>query len=354
MRRSLALLSLLPSAALADVPRVITDIAPIHSLTTQVMGELGTPDLLLPPGADPHDFALRPSEAASLSKADLVIWVGHGLTPWLEEPLETLAPQASHLSLLESEAWDKLPIREAGHHDDDHDTHDDHDEDGDHDHEEAHDDHDGHADHDDHDHEDDHADHAEHGDGDHEEDQGDHDAHAHDHHDHGDFDPHAWLDPSIAQVWVEVIADNLASADPENADIYAQNAERAIADLQALEQELTTKLDGLSGNYILPHDGYQYFETHFGLEAQASIAGIDARDPGPAQVAALQDRMADEHITCVFSDAQIGARWATLVIEGTDARTAELDGVGNGLDAGAELYGQTLRRLGDAFADCLG
>ncbi len=58
-------------------------------------------------------------------------------------------------------------------------------------------------------------------------------------------------------------------------------------------------------------------------------------------------------IVCVFSDAQINARWATLVIEGTDAKTAVLDGIGTGLEAGPDLYAQMMQRLADAFSDCL-
>ena len=112
MIRFLSLLCALPAVAQAEVPRVVTDIAPIHSLTAQVMGDLGTPDLLLPPGADPHDFALRPSDAEALTQADLVIWVGEGLTPWLEDPLETLAPQATRLELLAAPGWSALAARE--------------------------------------------------------------------------------------------------------------------------------------------------------------------------------------------------------------------------------------------------
>ena len=41
--------------ALADAPRVATDIPPVHFLAAMVMEGVGTPDLLLPPGASPHD-----------------------------------------------------------------------------------------------------------------------------------------------------------------------------------------------------------------------------------------------------------------------------------------------------------
>jgi len=61
MRLALPLTLCLATPALADAPRVVTDIPPVHSLAAMVMDGVGTPELLLPPGASPHDFALRPS-----------------------------------------------------------------------------------------------------------------------------------------------------------------------------------------------------------------------------------------------------------------------------------------------------
>lgn len=322
MIRLLAPLCLVPLPALAEVPRVMTDIAPIHSLTAQVMGDLGTPDLLLPPGANPHDFALRPSDAEKLGDAALVIWVGDALTPWLEESLTTLAPSATQLSLLDTEGWDKLDIRElkeinAGG-DDDHGHNDDHDDD----------------------HGDDHA-------------KDDDDDHAH--HDHGDFDPHAWADPTIAQVWLDHIAAALSEADPDNAATYLANADAAQTRIVALDAALTVRLSPLAGrSYILPHDGYQYFEAHFGLTAVGALANVDARTPGPAQVASLREQMAADDVTCVLSDVEIGERWGALLTEGTDAKTAVIDAVGVGLQEGPDLYGDMMARLGDNFAACLG
>jgi zinc transport system substrate-binding protein len=303
MIRWLSVLCLLPLPALADVPRVVTDVAPIHSLTAQVMGNLGQPDLLLPPGADPHDFALRPSDAGRLAESELVIWVGEGLTPWLAEPLATLAPQAALLSLLDLSGWEQLEVR---------------------DHKEDHD--------------------------------GDDHGHSHDHgHDHADIDPHAWLDPSVAAVWVKAIGQELGKIDPENAATYQANAAAAVQDLTALEPAIAAQLHGLSDRtYVLPHDGYQYFEARFGLTAQAAIAGIDARTPGPAQIAALRDQLAATNVVCVFSDAEIGDRWAAVITEGTTTNTANIDGVGRGLDAGPTLYSEMLARLAGQFAACLG
>ena len=87
----------------AETPRVAVDIAPLHGLVSQVMEGVGTPDLVIPQGASPHGYSMRPSQAAALEVSDLVIWVGEGLTPWLAEPIEVLAGDAVHLELLEVE-----------------------------------------------------------------------------------------------------------------------------------------------------------------------------------------------------------------------------------------------------------
>ena len=58
--RALVLLLALSSPALADVPQVQTDIPPVAALVAQVMGDLGTPGVLLDKGGDEHDMQLRP------------------------------------------------------------------------------------------------------------------------------------------------------------------------------------------------------------------------------------------------------------------------------------------------------
>lgn len=93
------LLALLVAPAQAQGLRVLTDVAPVHGLVAQVAEGVFTPDLLLDAGADPHHMALRPSQASAVLQADIVIWIGPALTPWLAAPLEsrdgpvlTLAP----------------------------------------------------------------------------------------------------------------------------------------------------------------------------------------------------------------------------------------------------------------------
>lgn len=357
LRTFTSALALLPAAALAEVPNVVADTIPLHSLVAQVMGDLGQPTLLLPPGVSVHDFQMRPSDAAVLTSAGIVIWTGPTLAPWLAEPLETLAPEATHLALLESEGWDPLPLRSDAAFDDGHDHghgeeagHDDHGDHADHAEDAAHDEH-GHDDHghDDHGH-DDEAGHDDHADHDHAEEAG-HDDHGHD---HGDTDPHAWLSPVVASAWLGTIAETLAAADPVNAETYRANAAAATERLSALQAALTAELAPLAGRaYVVPHDAYQYFETAFGLPASGAIALSDAAAPGPARVAELRDRVAQGDIACILTDPQTNPEWTDVLREEGLAETALVDADGTMVTPGPDAHTTILRQIADALAGCL-
>ncbi len=337
-----ALPLLMTSPALADVPRVAVDIAPVHALVAQVMGDLGTPDLVLPPGVSPHGYALRPSEARALQEAGLVVWVGPELTPWLADPLDSLAGDAARLELLEVEGIRRLDFREGA-------SFEAHEHDDDHAHEEEHEE--AEADHD-HDHDDDHEHEAE-GDHAHEEDH-DHEAEAEHDHDHRGTDPHAWLDPVNAALWLDAIAAELSRIDPENAGTYAANAAEALAGLATLQDDIGARMAPLSGGFVVFHDAYHYFEARFGVESAGAISLSDATAPGPARVAEIRDLVAAEGITCVFVEPQFNRGLVDAVFEGTGVRIGVIDPLGATLEPGAGLYTGLIEGVAASFEDCLG
>ncbi len=61
-------LMLFSGSAKADAPRVVADIAPIHSLVAMVMDGVGQPQLLVPQNISPHHYSMRPSEAGALQR----------------------------------------------------------------------------------------------------------------------------------------------------------------------------------------------------------------------------------------------------------------------------------------------
>lgn len=354
--------ALMGGAAYADAPKVVADIAPVHALVARVMEGVGTPELIIPAGASPHEYNLRPSEAAALQNAEIVVWMGADLSPWLENAVETLSGDAKHVELLELSETQLLETRESAlfeaHVHGDHEEgegHDDHGHEEGHDHDKHEEGHEGH-DHDKHAHEDGHGhdeheedhDHDKHGDEDHEE------GHEHHGHDHGAHDPHAWLSTKNAAAWMNVIAARLSTADPENAGTYFANAAAGRAELEALRAEVATILEPVRGkNFIVFHDAYQYFENDFDFPAAGAISLGDAAKPSPARIAEIQGRVKGEDISCVLSEPQYKPGLVAAVLDGTSANTAVSDPLGAALEPGAALYPQLIRNLAATLAKCL-
>lgn len=320
--------------ARADAPRVAVDIAPVHSLVARVMEGVGNPSLIVSPGASPHEYSLRPSEARALQEADLVFWISPDLTPWMAKAIETLSDTAVVTELLEADGTTTLPIREdalfeAHDHGEDHAAE-----------EAAHDDHD-HASESKEAH--DHEDHAS-------EEKRDHD-HAHD---HGAHDAHAWLYPGNAAAWLNVIAAQLSAVDPRNAGAYFANAAEGRAEIEALTVEINALLDPVRGaRFVVFHDAYQYFEVGFEFPASGAISLSDASDPSPARIAQIQTRIAEEGIDCVLAEPQFNPDLVATVLGDTAAKTGVLDPLGSDLEPGPALYPTLMRNLGAELAGCL-
>lgn len=335
-----ASLALATPAMAGEGIRVAADIAPVHSLVARVMAGIGEPDLILPPGASPHGHSMRPSEAAALEQADLVIWVGHDLTPWLEKPIETLAGGAKVLELIALDGVVTHDFRQGvvfGGHDDDHDDHG-HDHDHDHDHAKK----DDHA----HGHGHDHAKKDDHGHG------HSHDDHGHDHA-HDGTDPHAWLDPENAKLWMTAIADSLATLDPDHAGAYRANALAGIAEIDTLQAAIAARFaEAPPKGFVVFHDAYQYFERRFGVETLGAISLSDATEPGAARIAELQKAAAENGVTCALAEPQFNPGMIAALFDGTDVTTGVIDPLGADLTPGPGLYPALLSAMADTLAAC--
>ncbi len=298
-----SIMSILPLAASADVPRVITDIPPVYGLVAQVMGDLGSPVLLLEKGADEHDFQLRPSQMRDISSADIAVWIGHDLTPWLERALAGADEGMTSLSLLDVAGTKTLQFAAA------------------------HDDHEGEAD---------HEVEADHG------------------HDHSGTDPHAWLNPENAAPWLDAIAAALSAKDAEHAAIYTANATAAKAEIAALDTELDAALALIRGKgFVAYHDAYQYFATHYDLDYQGAVAMGDASAAGAAHLREVQEKIA-RGVVCVFPEVQHDADLLLQLTDGTPAKAgAAIDPAGATLDPSRASYSDVLRNLTAALTGCL-
>lgn len=308
MKRPLLALAVMlfgTASALADVPKVVATIKPIHSLVAAVMGDLGQPTLIVKGAASPHTYSLKPSEAGAIEAADIVFWTGHGLEVFLEDSLETLAPAATRVELSQAPGIELLPVREGGMF-------------------EAH--------------EDDAA-----------------SAEEHEGHDHeGEMDMHVFLDPENAKAMVAQIAATLSAADPEHAATYAANAATETAALDQLVADLSAKLAPVKAQPVVVfHDAYQYFANRFDLNIVGSITVSPESMPGADRISEVREKLKTLATACVFAEPQFDPRIVDVLIEGTAAGKGALDPEGASLTEGPGLYADLLHSLADGLVACL-
>ncbi len=290
--------------ARAEDLKVVATIKPIHSLVTQVMGDVGEPRLLVGGAASPHTYSLKPSDARALNAATVVFRVSEEIEPFTRRIVASLPKTVTVVTLANSPGLKLLDKRRG-------DTF------------EAHD----------------------HG----------HDDHSHGDHDHGPVrDGHVWLDPQNAVAMVGEIARALSEAAPEHAAVFKANGEKTIAGIDALAKEIDAALAPLKGkSFVVFHDAYQYFEARFGLTAAGAITVSPEVQPSAKRLSEIRGKIKTLGVACVFAEPQFKSKLVATVIEGTGAKAGTLDPEGASVDAGDGAYAALLRNLAQGLTTCL-
>ncbi|KJZ48317.1 zinc ABC transporter substrate-binding protein ZnuA [Pseudomonas fluorescens] len=288
---------LLMGSAHAEV-KVLTSIKPLQLIAAAVQDGVAIPEVLLPPGASPHNYALRPSDVRKVQSVDLVYWIGPSMEGFL--------PRVLNGRTLPSVAVQDLPglkLRRFA--------------------------------------EDSHS-HAEEA-----------DEHDHDHRP-GSLDAHLWLSPVNARVIATKMAADLSAADPANAARYQSNLKAFDERLDTMDLRLKARLAGIAGKpYFVFHEAFDYFEDAYGLK-HAGVFSVAAEvQPGAQHVAAMRTRLQEVGKTCVFSEPPLRPRLAETLVAGLPVKLAELDALGGYTPATAQGYEQVLEKLGNDLAGCL-
>ncbi|NYT64648.1 zinc ABC transporter substrate-binding protein [Alcaligenaceae bacterium] len=170
--------------------------------------------------------------------------------------------------------------------------------------------------------------------------------HGHDHdHDHGDIDPHAWQSLGNGVIYVQNIAAGLAQADPAHAADYYANASHYIARIQALDQDIKTAIALIPPQrrkVITSHDAFAYFAQAYGIQFISAAGAASQAEPSAKDVAAIIDRVRQEHIAAVFIENVSSAKLVSQIARETGAKV------------GGTLYSDALAQPGQPAATYLG
>jgi len=291
--------TLLSTPAFAAESPVVVSIKPLHSLVAEVMGDTGTPILLVGGMQSPHGYQLKPSQMKALQHANIVFYIGSDLETFLTQPLKVLPPDVRKVTLIDAEGVVTLKYRAGGVW-------------------ESH----GHKN--------------------------------HKSHKKEEQDPHIWLNIANAQAIVREITKELGKVYPEHKEVYKKNADILINKLSTLDEELRAKLIPVQNKpYIVFHDAFQYFEKDYDLTAVGSITLEPEQEPGARRIGNIREKIRTLGVRCVFSEPQFNSRLVQTIIEGTDTKTGVLDGLGSDSPKGQDLYFTLMHEIADGFVGCL-
>jgi zinc transport system substrate-binding protein len=298
---------------------VLTSIKPLQLIAAAVQDGAGKPAVLLPPGASPHHYALRPSDVRQIRSADLLYWIGPDMEAFLAPVLE--GRQGPSVAV---QSMSRVTLRHFG-------------EDAgksEHDHGAAHE-HDAHP----------HEASDEHADG--------HDEHDHDHRP-GSLDAHLWLLPANAVAIAEGMARDMAEVDPANAERYQANLAAFKQRLGALDEKLSKRLsDTRTQPFFVFHEADDYFEAAYGIRHAGVFTAGGEGQPGARHVAAMRERLEQAGPSCVFYEPPVRPRMADSLTRGLPVQVAELDAMGYAIEPSANGYEQLIDNLGSSLAGCL-
>lgn len=135
--------------------------------------------------------------------------------------------------------------------------------------------------------------------------------------------PHAWMSPSNALIYVENIKNALVKYDPQNADTYQKNAAAYAEKIKQLDKPLREKLSKIPADqrWLVTSEGaFSYLAKDYDLK-EGYLWPINAEQQGtPQQVRKLIDSVKKNHIPVVFSESTVSAKPAQQVAKESGAK----------------------------------
>lgn len=282
---------------------VVTSVRPLGFIAAAVADGVMPVEVILPDGASPHDYALRPTDALLLKKADVLVWVGPELEVFLSGPSSAL-PANRRITLASLPTF--KPLLQKGR-------------------EESHENH-------------------------------EHDANEggeYGHH-HGEYNMHLWLSPTIAERAAEAIHDRLVELMPEKKQLLDDNLHIFKGALTKNDKNIVTMLEPVRAKgYYVFHDAYGYYETYYGLTPSGYFTINPEIQPGALSLHKIRTQLVEQKTTCIFAEPQFRPGVINVVARGTNVHIGTLDPLGIGLALDKESYARFLLQLSNQYVSCL-
>ena len=247
--------------------QVVTSATFLYEFTQNIGKEMVDVTLLVPMGADPHDWEPTIRDTERLQRSDVIIVNGIGYEHWIASLELTgiagiLVDTSNGISTLDSAKHDEEKHDEEKH------------------------------------------------------DEEKHDEEKHDEEKHGALDPHIWLNPVNAQLQVKNIANALSNSDPMNKNHYQSNAEIYNQELNLLDAKIRTELSGCKTDFITFHDAFSYFSEEYDLTQHTIISSTDSHGEVTLQTLENIISLARElNIKIIFAEESASTKTSQVIAD---------------------------------------
>ena len=339
--KTTAIAAAILSFSAAASATIVTSVKPLGFIASSIANGITDTEVLVPAGASPHDYSLKPSDVQKLKSAEMLIWIGEDVDAFLDKSIDDLYYKKV-LTIKDIAAIEPFLLKGEHHHH--------HHGEGDahegHDHAHKGHEHKGHEHaHEGHDHKHEHK--HEHG----------HEGHEH-HHDHEHEDLgvnwHVWYSPDISKAVAQRIAAKLLKQYPEKKDLIEKNVAEFNRTLDEQNAKIKTQLEGVKdkGFYVF-HDAYGYFNNAYGLKQTGYFTINPLVAPGAKTLAKIKEEIAEHKVTCLFAEPQFTPKVIESLSKGTKVNVGRLDPMGDAVKLGANSYAAFLQFTADSYAQCL-
>lgn len=260
----------LATTSVAEVQKleVIATLFPTYDFVKHIGKERVNVTLLLPPGVEAHAFEPRPTDIVKLNHADIFVYTGKYMEPWVEKMLQNVNEKLSVVDASQGiELLEDSGVEES-----------------------------------------------------------------HDKHGRGSKDPHIWLDLANAQQMVTTIARALAEKDPMNSQFYEANANKYKQQLADLDAHFKTMLAAAKYKNLIygGHFTFGYFAKRYGLTHNSPYQGFSPNaEPRPKSLAQLIKMLKQSGMNYIYHEELLDPKVARTIAEETGATLELLHGAHN-------------------------
>ncbi|NOR46316.1 MAG: zinc ABC transporter solute-binding protein [Candidatus Delongbacteria bacterium] len=136
--------------------------------------------------------------------------------------------------------------------------------------------------------------------------------------------PHIWLSPSAVKIQAENIYNSIVEIDKVNSELYKNNYESFIKDIDKLDMQIKMMFKNISNRkFIVYHPAWSYFAKDYGL-IQVPIE-FEGKSPSPATIKNIIDTAKEENIKVVIVQKQFDTKQAEAIAENIQGHVIQLD-----------------------------